>query len=119
MIVGLHWFLALASAAAMALVGLEAAVRAVQQRAPGVLTARASAAVLVLLGITAAGGLGIFLGGGRPHEWLHFLYAVLAFAAVPVTDVVAHGASPRTRALATAIAALVGLVLILRLFMTG
>ncbi len=119
MISALHLFLALASAVVMTPAGLEASMRAVQNRKPGTLAARISAIVLLLLGVTVASGLGMFLGGARPHEGLHFLYALLAFAAIPVIGVLTGNARPRGRALATVVGALIGLVLIVRLFMTG
>lgn len=119
MIHTLHLFLAFASVAAVALAGLEACVRLVCNRKPGTLAARLSESVLLILGITAASGLGMFVGGARPHEGLHLLYAGLAFAVIPVTDMLAGRLSPRARALATAFAALISLVLIVRLFMTG
>jgi hypothetical protein len=119
MIVFLHWSLALASAAVMALAGVEAGARAVLNRPSGKLAARISAGVLILVGVTAAGGLGMFLGGARPHEGLHFLYAPLAFAALPVASTLTGSLPARGRALATLTAALLSLVLIARLFMTG
>jgi len=119
MIHTLHLFLAFASAAVVALAGLEGGLRLVRNRKPGTFSARLSESVLLILGVTAASGLGMFVGGARPHEELHLLYAALAFAAIPVTDMLAGRLSPRARALATIVAALIGLVLIVRLFMTG
>ncbi len=119
MITALHLFLAVASAVVVALAGLEASIRAVQNRKPGMLAARLSGIVLLLVGVTAASGLGMFLGGARPYEELHLLYAVLTFAAVPVAGGVTGNARPRVRALVTVLGALIGLVLIVRLFMTG
>ncbi len=69
--------------------------------------------------MTVAGGLGMFLGGAHPGEWLHLLYALLAFTALPVASMLVGSAPPCRRALATAAGALVGLLLIVRLFMTG
>jgi hypothetical protein len=119
MIVALHWFLALTSALLVASVGIEAGVRAGRNRPPGTLAARLSGLMLLVLGLAAAGGLGLFVGGSRPHEELHLLYGALAFAPVPVVNAFSGRASIRGRALATALAALIGLVVILRLFMTG
>jgi hypothetical protein len=119
MIHTLHLFLACASAAVVALAGLEAGVRLARNRKPGPLSARLAESLLLILGITAASGLGMFVGGARPHEGLHLLYAGLAFAAIPMTDMLAGRLSPRVRALATTVAALIGLMLIVRLFMTG
>ena len=119
MITALHLFLAIASVAVVALAGLEAGIRAVRGRKPGRLSARISGSVLLILGVTAASGLGMFVGGARPHEMLHLLYAGLAFSAVPVTDMLAGRLSPRARAASSTVAALIGLVLIVRLFMTG
>ncbi len=99
MITVLHWLLALASAAVLALAGLEASLRAVQNRKPGQLSARLPESVLLLLGITVASGLGMFLGGAHPQEWLHLLYALLAFLALPVASTLASRASLRGRAL--------------------
>jgi hypothetical protein len=119
MIHALHLFLAFASAAVVALAGLEAGLRLARNQKPGTLSARLTESVLLILGVTAASGLGMFVGGARPHEMLHLLYAGLAFAAFPVTDALAGRLSLRVRALTTVVAALLGLGLLARLFMTG
>ena len=119
MIHALHLFLAWASAAVVALAGLEAGFRLARNQKPGTLSARLAESLLLILAVTAASGLGMFVVGARPHEILHLLYAALAFAAIPVTDMFAGRLSPRARALARIVAALIALVLIVRLFMTG
>jgi hypothetical protein len=76
-------------------------------------------AVVVLLGMTAAGGLALLAGGQRPKEFLHLVYALLAFGLVPLADSLAAQASPRRRALARLGGALVAAGVIARLFATG
>jgi hypothetical protein len=115
----LHLLLALASLAVMVLVAGEGAVRLVRAQPPGRLAAVGSGAVTVLLGMAAAGGLALLLGGHRPTEWLHLLYALLAFGLVPLADSLVAQATPRRRALARLLGALVVAVVILRLFATG
>jgi hypothetical protein len=78
-----------------------------------------SAIVVVVTGMTAAAGLGTFVRGERPSELLHFVYAALAFVLIPLGDSVAGAASPRRRAVARLLAALVTLGAIARLFATG
>lgn len=119
MITALHLFLAFASATVVALAGLEAGLRLARNRKPGTLSARLAESVLLILGVTVASGLGMLVGGARPHEMLHLLYAGLAFSAIPVTDQLAGRLSPRARAASSTVAALIGLVLIVRLFITG
>lgn len=116
----LHLALALASLAAMLLVAAEGAVRLVRASPPGRAAAVGSGAVAVLLGMTAAGGLALLLGGRRPTEaLLHLVYTVLALGLVPLADALAAQASPRRRALARLLGALVALGVIARLFATG
>jgi hypothetical protein len=103
----------------MMLAGLEASRRALLKRPPGAVAARISGIVLLLLGVTAASGLGMFVAGIHPRKELHFVYALLAFGAVPVANALGSRGSPRRRALTTVVGALFGLVLIVRLFMTG
>ena len=50
---------------------------------------------------------------------LAMLYALLAFGATPVANALGSRKSPRRSALTTVAGALFGLVLIMRLFMTG
>ena len=114
----LHLLLALASLAVMVLVAGEAAVRVVRPRPPGRLAAAGLGAVTILLGMAAAGGLALLLAGRRPAEWLHLLYALLAFGLVPLADSLTTQASPR-QALARLLGALIAAVVILRLFATG
>lgn len=100
-------------------VGLEGGWRAVRRVPPGRLASQLEAITLVALVVAIAGGLGLFVGGGRPAEPLHFVYAVVALGILPLADSLSRRAEPRTRGLATVIGALVVLVVILRLFATG
>jgi hypothetical protein len=119
MIGQLHLAFATVCLVAMASVAAEGAWRALRDRPPGRVASAAFSILLLLLAITMAGGLGIFLGGGRPRELLHLVYATLALASVPIADTLARHSTPRRRALARLAGALVGAVIIWRLFGTG
>jgi len=95
-------------------------VRTILGRPPGKAAARTRAAVLLMVGLTASSGLALVVTGSRPQEWLHALYAVLAFGLVPVADnaSVAFG-SDRGKGLVRVGGGLVALVVIARLFQTG
>lgn len=116
---GLHDLLALLTLLTMALAVVEGAVRTVTGLLPGRWASRLSDALLIMVGVTAAGGLALLAGGHRPADSLHFLYAILAFGAVPVADQIAARTPPRRRAVARLIGAVVGFGVILRLFATG
>jgi len=111
--------LAIASAFVALFVGLEAAWRAVRRSLPSRRVAQLEGLLTVVLVITAAGGLGLLVGGARPRELLHFIYGSIAIGAVPVADSLTRQADARPRAIATLIGALVSLVVIVRLFGTG
>jgi hypothetical protein len=115
----LHWFLALACVLVMALVGLEASRRALLNRPPEAMATRLVGVVLLMLGVTAASGLGMLVAGVYPRKEMHFVYALFALGAIPVANALGGRRSPRRRALITAGGALFGLVVIARLFMTG
>jgi hypothetical protein len=103
----------------LVLVGIEAAWRLRGGSAAGPAASRLDGSLLLVLVATAAGGLGLLVGGARPREMLHFVYAVLAIGVVPVATSVSARWGPRRRAMVTLLGALVGLVVILRLFATG
>jgi hypothetical protein len=115
----LHLAFATASLVAMASVAVEGAWRALRGRPPGRLASAAPIILLLVLAVAMAGGLGILLGGGRPRELLHFVYAGLALASVPIADSVARHSTPRRRALARLAGGLFGAAVIARLFGTG
>jgi hypothetical protein len=117
--VGLHVLLAFASAISMAFAGIEGTVRAWQRRPRGLLSERVAQLAVVLVGLTIAGGLGLFVGGRRPHEGLHFVYALLALALLPVAAALSARATPRQQGLVSLLVALVTLGVIVRLFATG
>jgi hypothetical protein len=71
------------------------------------------------MAITVVGGLGLLAGGGRPKDMLHFVYAILALSAVPLSESLTRTASARMQAVASVAGALVAVVLIARLFQTG
>jgi hypothetical protein len=118
-VAGLHGTLAFVSAVVIAFTGVEGAVRAWVSRPPGILAARATALVLLLLAMTIAGGLGLWLSGRRPHESLHFIYALLAFGTIPIAHRLSNQAPPRTQGLVSVGVAVLGIGLIARLIATG
>ncbi len=103
----------------MLLVGLEATWRAVRSSPRGLPAERLEQLVIMVLIVSAAGGLGLIVGGGRPAEILHFVYSVVALGTLPVADSLSRRASPRGRAIASLVGALVALAVIARLFQTG
>jgi hypothetical protein len=114
-----HVTLAAASVLAVIVAGVEAAVRAVRRRPPGRVSGAMSTIVVIILGMTAAGGLAMLVRGERPKEPLHFVYAAVALALLPLGDSLAAGAEPRRRAAARVFAAVLALGVIARLFATG
>jgi hypothetical protein len=104
---------------AVVLVGLEAAWRAFRASPPGLPAERLERVVVLALILAVAGGLGLLVGGGRPREILHFVYAIVALGAIAIAGSLARRASPRMRGIATLVGALVALVVIARLFQTG
>jgi hypothetical protein len=115
----LHFLLAIATLAAIIAVAAEAAVRLVRGRLPGRFVARSLAVVLILVVMATAGGLALLVGGHRPREWWHAMYAGFAFAMIPLADSITLRASARWKALARLLGALVALEVIVRLFQTG
>lgn len=101
------------------LVGLEATWRAVRSSPRGRPADRLEQLVVIAIVVTLAGGLGLLAGGGRPQEILHFVYSIVALGALPIADSLARRASPRRRAIANVVGAIVAIAVIARLFQTG
>jgi hypothetical protein len=104
---------------AVVLVGLEAGWRAWRRSARGLQAERLERLLILALVVTVAGGLGLFVGGGRPREMLHFVYAIVALGALAVADSISRRAGPRQRGIANLVGAIVALAVIARLFQTG
>jgi hypothetical protein len=115
----LHVSLAVGSIVAISAAAIEGAGRALLDRPPGRPSAALSSIALVLLGMTSAAGLAMLVRGERPKEALHLVYAVLAFALIPLADSLTVRAPLRRGALARLVAALLALAVIARLFATG
>lgn len=115
-----HVLLAILTVLTVVIATLEGAVRAIRGRPEGIAAGRTRIAVLFSVVTTAAAGLALLVGGHRPHEWLHLIYAVLALGLVPVADNAATMLqSDRGKALTRVGGGLVSLVVIARLFVTG
>lgn len=116
----LHVPLAILSMLAVVVATLEGAVRAVRARPAGAAAERTRTAVVLAVAVTAAVGVALLVGGHHPKEWLHLIYAALAFSLVPVADNAATMLqSDRGRGLARLGGGLVCIVVITRLFITG
>ena len=101
------------------LAGVEAGWRAWRRSPPGDVADRLEGILLLVLVLAIAGGLGLLVGGARPRELLHFVYAVVVLSALPIAGALSKEASPRARGLARVAGALVALVVVARLFGTG
>jgi hypothetical protein len=91
----------------------------INRRPPGDLTERIEQICLIAIVVTGAGGLGLLVGGDRPREVLHFVYAIVALGALPLASSLARRMSPRRRGFTSLIGAVVALVVVARLFGTG
>jgi hypothetical protein len=116
----LHIPLAILTMLAVFVATLEGAVRAVRARPAGVAAERTRTAVVLAVAMTAAAGVALLVGGHHPKEWLHLIYATLAFSLVPVADNAGTMLqSDRGKGLARLGGGLVCLVVVTRLFATG
>jgi hypothetical protein len=116
----LHVLLAGVTLLTLAAATAEGAARAARGRPAGAAAARTRAAVLLAVGLTAAGGLALLVAGHRPREWLHLVYAALAFGLIPTADNAASSLrSERSQALARLGGGVVALIVVLRLYATG
>ena len=75
--------------------------------------------VVALMGAQVLIGGLLWVQGRRPAESLHLLYGAIAFAVLPAAANFAFEAPPKGRAAVMAVAAIVALFLIWRLFATG
>jgi heme A synthase len=64
-------------------------------------------------------GVGMFLGGRRPHDALHWLYGVLLVILLPIAATYTTGRGPRREALVYGIAGLFMAGLAIRALTTG
>lgn len=103
----------------MLAIGVDGGVRAWRCTPPGRLSERIVVVLLVVLIISIAGGLGILIGGARPAEPLHFVYAIVVLGVLPIAETLSRKSSPRRRGIATLLGALVAVIVLARLFATG
>lgn len=69
--------------------------------------------------VTAAGGLGLLVGGTGPRDTLHLVYGMVALGSLPIGNALSRGARPRRAALIALAARIVLVAVIVRLFQTG
>jgi len=96
-----------------------AALLVVQRRSPptfflgGVLWAG------LVVALSAVAGIGVALADGLPNDPLHLVYGVLAVATLPGAGLIVRGRTEPTQTVVWAIASLVLVILVLRLFQTS
>jgi hypothetical protein len=111
--------LAIFSAAVVVVVGLEVTWRLRNRSPAGLAASRLERLLLLVVALTAAGGLGLLAGGARPRELLHFVYSAAAIGALPASSSFSAGWEPRRRGIVTILGLLITLISIQRLFATG
>lgn len=116
----LHIGLAILTTLTVLAATAEGAVRAIRKRPAGDITFRTLVAVMISAGITAIGGVALLISGERPKEWLHLLYAALAFGLIPFADNSALSLrTNRGKGLYRFGGGIVCLLVLTRLFVTG
>jgi len=120
MLKGLHVLLAIVTTAAVIAATLEGALRIIRNKPAGEAAWRTLQGVLISAGITALAGIALLVSGEHPKEWLHLLYAALAFGLIPFADNASISLpNNRTRGLYRVVGGLVCLIVLTRLFVTG
>jgi hypothetical protein len=69
--------------------------------------------------VTMAGGLGLLVGGARPTDALHFVYAIVILSIGPLAVSLTRAMSLRWQGLVATATAVIALALLVRLFQTG
>ena len=120
MLKNLHIALAILTTLSVLSATIEGAVRVVRKTPAGTAAWRTLVAVLVSAGVTALAGIALLVSGEHPKEWLHLLYAALAFGLIPFADNASISLqNNRTRGLYRFLGGLVALIILTRLFVTG
>jgi len=76
-------------------------------------------AIGIVVGLEAMLGVILFATGQRPAEGLHLLYGLAILGVIPLAASLTAEAPPRPRAAVLAVAAVVQLLLVWRLYTTG
>jgi hypothetical protein len=120
MLKDLHVLLAILTTLSVLAATVEGAIRIARKTPAGNAAWRTLLAVLVSAGVTALVGVALLISGEHPKEWLHLLYATLAFGLIPFADNASISLqNNRTRGLYRFVGGLVCLVILTRLFVTG
>lgn len=115
----IHLVLAFVSAAATAVVAAEAGWRALRDLPRTPLSGWLAAAQLIALAITCIVGLGLVGLGTQPQNTIHYLLALLALALGPAVSTFLTRTGERMRAAVMSVTALLALVAVALLFVTG
>lgn len=120
MLKDLHVVLAIFTTVSVIAATVEGAIRMARKTPAGEAAWRTLLAVLISAGVTALAGVALIISGEHPKEWLHLLYAALAFGLIPFADNASISVpNDRTRGLYRFVGGLVCLVILSRLFVTG
>jgi hypothetical protein len=116
----LHIALAILTTATVLLATIEGAIRAIRKVPAGDAAFRSLVAVLISVVLTVGAGIALIVSGERPKEWLHLLYAALAFGLIPFADNASSSLrSNRMKGLYRFGGGVVCLLILTRLFVTG
>jgi len=118
-VLAIHLALTAATALAMALTLAVGLLTLVRDRSPQPWLDRIILLDLAVGALAALSGLALVLAGGRPHDTLHLVYGVVVLAVVPGTRYMARPGRWRRRAGWISLGAVLGIILVGRLAMTG
>lgn len=120
MLKDLHVGLAILTTLAVFAATLEGAVRAIRRRPADRVTLATLIAVLISAVMAAFAGVALVITGHHPKEWLHLLYAALAFGLIPFADNASTSLlHNRDKGLYRFAGGVVCLLVLTRLFVTG
>lgn len=120
MLKGLHIVLAILTTLSVLAATVEGLIRVARNRPAGDPAFRTLVAVLISAFLTALAGVALLINGEHPKEWLHLLYAALAFGLIPFSDNASRSLrTDRSRGWYRFAGGLVCLIVLTRLFVTG